>query len=354
MHCIKCGAELPPEMATCPSCGASTPYNVTPSSPRDASVEAPPPAPNSPVEETASTPIGSQSQEPSLPPSLAERIVPQQEPQPAPDWQQPQPISPSPSAQSLPMQQEAQPQASSPARILLLTIFVLLIIGGSGLIYYVTIGRPAEFHAQATAIAQTLLTPMAPQDVYTNATRGKPTINDPLNNPSNSTWSQSRAPGNGCTFTSGAYHLNTSGNNLSAQCFSSTSNLSDFAFQVQVAITQRSGAGGLIFRADGTQSNFYNFFVSPNGFYELDLVANSRLAKLLNYGPSSAINSGLNQPNLLTVIAHGSTIYLYANKQNVATLNDSTYRSGGIGLFAFKGTTSTGDVAFSNAQVWKL
>ncbi len=319
MHCIKCGAELPPEMATCPTCGASTPYNVTTSSPQDASVEAPAPAPNSLVE-----------------------------------LQQPQPISPPSAAQSLPIQQEAQPHASSLARILLITIFVLLIIGGSGLIYYVTIGRPAEFHAQATAIAQTLLTPMSPQDIYTNATRGKPTINDPLNNPSSSTWSQSGQPGNGCTFTSGAYHLNTSGNNPSAQCFSSISNLSDFAFQAQVMISQASAAGGLIFRADGTQSNFYNFYISPNRFYELDLVANGRLVKLLSYGPSSAINISPNQPNLLTVVAHGSTIYLYVNKQNVATLNDSTYRSGGIGLFAFKGATPTGDVAFSNAQVWKL
>src|SRR5215471_7292024 len=371
MHCIKCGSALPAETATCPTCGASTPYNVTTSS-ADISDK----AQNTGVEKT---------------PSFSS--IPQEESQPSSDWheyqsspeQQAPPSSASEpatfepqlsqatlsssAAQSLPIaadsvgagvgrssegkQASVQPRDAPLARPLLLILLALVVIVGSGLLYTVFVGRPAEFHAQATAIAQSILTPTSPQDVYTNATSGKPDINDPLSHPRGSSWSESGASGNGCTFSGGGYHLSMSGSNFIMQCFSKTSSLSDFAFQVQITITQGS-AGGLTFRVDNTQSSFYNFTITPNGFYELDLVSGNSLVKILNYGPSSAINSGLNQHNLLTVVARGSNIYLYANKQYLATVSDATYRSGSIGLFAIKGNTISGDVTFSNAQVWKL
>ena len=353
MHCIKCGTALPAETATCPTCGASTPYNVTISSPPNTGVEENPlsslawqeePQPSSDWQEYQST---------------SEQRTPQAEvsqpvtPQPTPVSQQPQPTSQPMADQTLPIQQEAQRRDSSLAKPLLLTILALLIIGGGGLIYYVSIGRPAEFHAQATAIAQTFLTPVSPQDVYTNSTSGKPMINDPLNSPGSSTWSASGSIGNSCAFTNGAYHLSMSGNTFITQCFSNTSSLSDFAFQIRMTITQGS-LGGLVFRVDNTQSNYYFFFVRSDGFFGLLLHTSTNQVKLLNYGPSSAINAGLNQQNLLAVIARGSSIYQYVNKQYIATSNDPTFRSGGIGLFASREANATGDVAFNNAQVWKL
>ncbi len=353
MHCIKCGTALPPETATCPTCGASTPYNVTISSPPDTGAEENPlsslawqeePQPSSDWQEYQST---SEQQTPQS--GVSQPVTPQ----PTPVSQQPQPTSQPVADQSLPIQQEAQRRDSSLARPLLLTILALLIIGGGGLIYYVSIGRPAEFHAQATAIAQTFLTPVPPQNVYTNSTSGKPMINDPLNSPGSSTWSASGSIGNSCAFTNGAYHLSMSGNTFITQCFSNTSSLSDFAFQIRMTITQGS-LGGLVFRVDNTQSNYYFFFVRSDGFFGLLLHTSTNQVRLLNYGPSSAINAGLNQQNLLTVIARGSSIYLYVNKQYIATTNDPTFRSGGIGLFASREANATGDVAFNNAQVWKL
>lgn len=353
MHCIKCGTALPPETATCPACGTSTPYNVTTSTPQIIDVEETPssslawqeePQPSSDWQEYQST------FEEQAPLSGVFQPV---TPQPPFETQQPQPVSPPSADQSLPIQQEEQRRVSSLARSLLFTIIALLIIGGGGLIYYVTIGRPAEFHAQATAIAQTILTPMSPQDVYTTSTRGRPMINDPLSSPGSSIWSESGSTGNSCAFTSGAYHLSMSGNTLITQCFSSANNLSDFAFQVRMTITQGS-LGGLVFRVDNTQSNYYFFFVRSDGYYGLLLHSSTNQGKILNYGPSSTINTGLNQQNLLTVIARGSNIYLYINKQYIASTNDPTFRSGGIGLFASRETNPTGDVAFSNAQVWKL
>jgi hypothetical protein len=388
MHCIKCGSALPPETATCPACGASTPYNVTASTP--ASDETPPAGSTAATLPSTST----QQEEPGLSPQEASSSSNWQEYQSP--WEEDAPLSEVPQSAdtihdegrpqgvtlqpvlvsdaqpvsdssggsgmdvgmgSLPAPEgklaSIQPQRSPLARSLLLIVLALIVIIASGVLYTVFVARPAEFHAQATAIAQTILSPESPQDVYSTATSGKPSINDSLSNPAGSSWSATGAAGNGCTFSSGAYHLSMSGTNFVMQCFSNTRSLSDFAFQVQMTIAQGS-AGGLTFRVDNTQSSFYNFTITPDGFYELDLVSGGRLIKILNYGPSLAINTGLNQHNLLTVIARGSTIYLYVNKQNLATVSDSTYRSGSIGLFALKGNTISGDVAFSNAQVWKL
>ena len=376
MHCIKCGSALPPETATCPTCGASTPYNVTTSTP--ASDETPTvgsavASPSSPATQPEESALSPSQVSPSS--DWQEYQSPWEEDSPSSEAQQPgetidgvstqtpialdaQPISSEDVGTGVGQGGEGEltsvrPQRSSLARSLLLIVLALIVIIASGVLYTLFVGRPAEFHAQATAIAQSILSPQSPQDIYSNVTSGKPSINDPLSNPTGSSWRDSGATDNGCTFSSGAYHLSMSGTNFVMQCFSNTRSLSDFAFQVQMTITQGS-AGGLTFRVDNTQSSFYNFYITPDGFYELDLVSGDHLIKILNYGPSSAINTGLNQHNLLTVIARGSTIYLYVNKHNLATVSDSTYRSGSIGLFALNGNTISGDVAFSNVQVWKL
>lgn len=363
MHCIKCGSALPPEVARCPTCGASTPYNVNTPTPVSAGeeergegtlmvahAEATPSSPASRHEESQPSSDWQEYQstsEPLAPESEAPRFNEQAQAgsaQPLLETQRPQP---------LPVQQEVQRRDSSLARPLALILLAFIVIGGSLVAYSVFVGRPAEFHAQATAIAQAILTPTSPNDIYISATSGKPSINDPLSSPNHSTWSQSGASDNGCTFSSGAFHLSMSGTNFVMQCFSNSSRLNNFAFQVQMTIDQGSG-GGLTFRVDDAQSSFYDFSISTNGFYELDLVNSNRLVKILNYGPSLAIKAGLNQPNLLAVIAHGNNIFLYVNKQYVGTVQDSTYSSGSIGLFAYKANTISGDVAFSNAQVWKL
>jgi|SRR5579859_1304881 len=69
---------------------------------------------------------------------------------------------------------------------------------------------------------------------------------------------------------------------------------------------------------------------------------------------SSAINTGLNQLNLLTVIARGSTFYLYVNKQYLTSVDDSASSIGAIGVFGENVSGGQVDMAFSEIQVWKL
>ena len=118
--------------------------------------------------------------------------------------------------------------------------------------------------------------------------------------------------------------------------------------------------GGLVFRAYSSfiGPNYYFFGITYNGFYIFGL-APQEVGPVLNTAPSSAIKKGKFQQNSLTVVAMNASMYLYINKQYVAMVSDSAYSSGNIGLAA---TTTfndpnadlNADVAFNNAQVWKL
>jgi hypothetical protein len=324
MHCFKCGLALPPEITTCPSCGTFTPYNTIGSPLNISSAETAPSVSNSLSKET----------------------------------RQSQLTSPPSAPQSISQQRNAERRSPSHVTTLLLVILSILIIDGSGLIYYVPFAHSAGLQAQATTIAQTFLTAQAqatsPQAIYMQATKAKPTIDDPLSDPSSSIFSDDfSGTEQTCGFVSGAFHISTP-DRAFYNCFSKVANLSNFVFQVQMTITQ-GYEGGILFRAGKTLSSYYIFSLSSYGFYDIGIIGSVSQTKDFNYSPDPVIKSGLGQPNLLTVIAIGSTIYLYVNKQYIATVIDSTYKSGEIGLQAFGGLIpSSTDVAFSNAQVWKL
>ena len=241
--------------------------------------------------------------------------------------------------------------------ILSLIIIALVIIGGSSWIYYRAAAYPANLHAQATSVAQDFLTAqarsMSPQDIFNQATSGKPAINDPLSSASGSIWSDSSQGNNRCLFTSGAFHAQLPATATAVVCLANSDSLSNFAFQVQMTIANGL-EGGILFRVSNSQVNYYAFVVSSDGFYQFTTVNGTNLPRALNYAPSPAIKAGLNQSNLLTVIARGNAMYLYINKQYVTTVNDNTYTSGGLGLLAVSGASPSADIAFSNAQVWKL
>jgi hypothetical protein len=115
----------------------------------------------------------------------------------------------------------------------------------------------------------------------------------------------------------------------------------------------RGDYGGLIFRANSTATKFYVFRLESDGIFDLFVSQDNNHTTELSYGNSSAIHKYAGHSNLLTVVARGSNMYLYINKQYVSTVSDNTYKSGQIGVFAEDHTNPT-DVAFSNVQVWKL
>ncbi|HWS83624.1 MAG TPA: NB-ARC domain-containing protein, partial [Ktedonobacteraceae bacterium] len=119
--------------------------------------------------------------------------------------------------------------------------------------------------------------------------------------------------------------------------------VSNFAVQTNMTIIQGDG-GGFIFRAGDYEA--YRFRVSSNGTYNL-VDSTQTLAK----GFSSVIKMGLNQTNLLTIIAQRHRIYIYINRQLITEVVDHTLNYGMIGALAFD-FTHAADVRFDNMQVF--
>jgi hypothetical protein len=114
--------------------------------------------------------------------------------------------------------------------------------------------------------------------------------------------------------------------------------------------------GGMVFRADSSQSKYYSFFIDRSGNYTLvtsvDNTGNHNY--VLRTGTSALIRTDLNQVNTLAVIARGSNIYLYINQQYITSASDSSYHAGQIGVFGGNVTQAPADVVFSRVQVWHL
>ena len=298
----------------------------------------------------------------------------------------PQPLTPPPPKRRGP---------SSTVTILLIIIALVLIVGG-GLIYYVGVYQPQKMHEQATATAQAQVTGTAQanaqattnalatstaqanatatarasatavasataaalQSVLTQATSGNPVLNDPLSAPSSNNWDQfsaTNATGSGsCTYTGGAYHSNMPQKSFFQPCFAEAPTFGDFAFQVQMTITQ-GDEGGIIFRADPVNSKFYLFRISQNGAYDLFLYVDNQgsHAKNLLSSSTTLFKTGQNQPNTITVVARGGNLYFYINSQYLDNASNTMFTSGKIGVFAESNTNPT-DVAFGNAKVWQL
>ncbi len=292
-----------------------------------------------------------------------------------------------------PIQRQTKTGLSRGITALILILALLLVSSGVGLIYYSTVARPAQLHAQATATAQTLLTSEARatnvanaqatgtavaysnatataqaqataqvqatatalQAIYTQATHGTPALSSSLAAQDNYNWDvNDTTDGGGCGFNGGTYHSTLFSKNFYFPCFARTSNFSNFAFQVQMTINQ-GDEGGLVFRGNSNSdlAQFYLFSIDQSGGYRLVLSKDTTHNTTLADDTSSAIKTGIGQTNMLAVVAKGGILYLYINKQYVGSASDSTYSSGMLGVFASDASTTT-DVSFRNAQVWTL
>lgn len=290
--------------------------------------------------------------------------------------------------------QKTQPRRTSSSRgktALLLILALLMMFSGFGLIYYSTVVRPVQLRVDATQTVQSIVTSdvkattltndqatstagtlnntlataqaqattvavatvTAYHAIYSQATSGTPVLDDSLSANSSSNWDEySDGNGGGCQFSGGALHATILQKNYFVACFAQSTDFSNFAFQAQMTIT-RGDEGGVIFRANNANSNFYYFRVGHDGYYALFLSRGNNLNTTLAEDASSAIKTAPGQTNLLTVIARGSNLYFFINKQFAASISDNTFTHGAIGVVAGDLSHPT-DVAFTHAEVWQL
>jgi len=347
MQCTLCGMTIQTGVSNCPSCGSSVKSNTSEFSPYHLSDDAIPYIPDSSSSTTSSTPHTSQ-QSYTAQPLLDHSLQP----------------SSGTAAQTQPTQQESLQRPHHPLFTALLSItLVLLIIMGGGTTYYATIFHRVELNAHATAVAQGVLTTQAratatanansPQGIYNQITNKSPTFEDPLDGQHIGLWGNQGNGDTGCVFTNGAYHIRMSAKDFYYSCLAAGSAFSDFVFQVQVTIIKGYEAG-IMFRANDPEPSTYFFSISYNGLYALNVAAGPQHGAILAFGRSPAIKVGFNQPNLLSVMAHGSNIDLFINKQFVKRVQDESYATGAIGLFAENTIRVPSDTGFSSAQVWNL
>lgn len=159
------------------------------------------------------------------------------------------------------------------------------------------------------------------------------------------------AQGGSCTFTGGSYRVAISTRGQIFACNAENGNFANFAYEVQMTII-KGDRGGVFFRQGGSQGPVYYFSIKTDGSYELDSFTPGASHVLL-HGTSRVIKTGLNQANLLAVVAQGNSITLYVNRQSIAHATDSTTSHGLIGVAA-DATDQPAEVAFMNANVWML
>ncbi len=176
-------------------------------------------------------------------------------------------------------------------------------------------------------------------------------LNEPMNK-NDGSWSDgtNRSTGDSCTFTRSTYEVDSMLKNRHVYCAIQGPDYSSIAVEVQLTIIKGDG-GGIVFRVDG--SNFYNFQIRQNGGYGLYLYKKNHNPIKLGVGSSGAIHTGLNQANVIAVIARGNVFDLYINHHFIATIidPDHTYAHGQFGLTAVAYDNST-QVHYTNIKVW--
>jgi hypothetical protein len=216
-----------------------------------------------------------------------------------------------------------------------------LILLGLCLLTACTSGTPNSTQAPTPTPTPT------PQSIYELATSRSPFLANSLSNTSNALypWPEGTDKIGTCLFTGGAYHNIAPTPPSFHGCGPSGVILRDLVFQVQMTIV-KGDAGGISFR--WSSAGFYGFYINRDGSYELRVDST-----IIAGGSSSVIKVGLNQTNLIAVVAHGNTFDLFVNKHYITSVNDTTLSEGNIGIEAHAISKPT-EVEFRNAMVWTL
>jgi len=324
VNCQSCGSQLTKEARICPNCGNPILAHYA----KDAegyTLTAPSAGVKQPEVSYSSNPYSEQSNPYSSNSSFSTLVAPQ------------------------------PPRVPSKKKRVLITgvsLFVLVLLAASG---FVWLRGLSELSPQEKPQTLLKLKPTDAQAFYNQTTHGTPNLDDTLAGPDNYGWDNYSEPNTNCAFSGNAYHAQAKPHYFSP-CYAKATNFSDFIFQAQVTIVSGHSAG-IVFRADSTNDKAYQFRVSTDGTYILNMFSldNRGLAHetTLSSGHSSSIIADANQPNLLSAIAQGTYIYLFANKKYVDSASDSTYRSGQIGVYTDSDASEV-DAVFRNVEVWKL
>jgi transcriptional regulator with XRE-family HTH domain len=179
---------------------------------------------------------------------------------------------------------------------------------------------------------------------------GKLVLDDPLTKAGGD--SQWQIGGGICQFTHNALQIISTGTNY---CSANIQPFDNMTFQIEMSV-QKGIWAGITFRADDNSSLYY-FSISVHGQYKLDRLKHNSLLVTLLSGNSSAIHTGYNQINILTVEANKTQLSFWVNTIWLKQTHDTFFKEGyvGIGASSYEDTTDTlVEATFNNARVWQL
>lgn len=236
--------------------------------------------------------------------------------------------------------------------VLRILLLLLVIVVSGGTLITAAINQRSNVNALAisTAISATRTAQAGPAFPFSQILL----LSDPLkDNSRGNQWEEDGNSNGSCSFSGGNYHASIALQDRFRACIALNFHAGNFTYEVQMQIL-KGDCGGLIFRRTGAR--FYYFRVCVDGSYAFIRYtsdANTALNVTLRSGTHPAIHQGLNQANLLAVVASGSKLDLYVNRQLIAGVQDTSYTEGEIGLVA-KAKANTTEAVFSNLMVWKL
>jgi hypothetical protein len=181
-------------------------------------------------------------------------------------------------------------------------------------------------------------------------------LNDLLINNSNGYgWAVGGNSAGRCSFTGGGYQVTALQQHLVFMCSARNTNFGDFAYQVHMTI-MNGAEGGIIFRSNPASLS-YVLEIGQDGSYVLNVYSSTRFIRTVNSGSIASFSTGLDQTNVIGVVAIGSSIDLYMNSQHFASLSDETSSQGQIGVIAgysLSQTDNQTNVIYRDAQVWTM
>jgi hypothetical protein len=207
----------------------------------------------------------------------------------------------------------------------------------------------AQTAVAATATAQILTNVRNTEATATAITSGTPLLNDPLSAQDANNWPNDGA---NCAFQNNAYLVAATTANILQPCVAATPQYGDAAIQVDVTLLSAADAG-LVFRANASQNQFYDFEVTNQGEFYLRYFSNNKPTFLIQKTASNVIE-GVNSKNTLLVIAKGSDFQLFINGTLVGETHDATFASGQVGVAAGTLSASSGNASFTNLRVFSV
>jgi hypothetical protein len=128
----------------------------------------------------------------------------------------------------------------------------------------------------------------------------------------------------------------------------------DFTLEVKAVPLSGPDSGfngyGLVYRAQDV-THYYVFAVGSDGYYAVLQMAGNEEQALVDWQQFPHVHRG-QQANRLRVVCAGATCHFYVNDEYATTVEDDSWLTGDVGLWA-RGFGERGvAVQFLNARVW--